>query len=88
MRRDFREAFRRLAQHPSLSISTATVLACAFAAVAVVVAVADAVLLRPLPYPETDRVVVLWEGNPRQQTLLELSYPNFLDWRTVERQLR
>ena len=46
--------------------------------------IADHVLLRPLPFPESDRLVQLWQdqtfrGYPR----IELSPSNFLDWRRL-----
>ena len=85
MRQDIREAFRRLRQQPLLSAATVVVLTCAIGAVTAVVAVADAVLLRPLPYPNAERIAVLWEANPRQQTLVELSYPDILDWQRENR---
>lgn len=85
MRQDVREAFRRLRQQPMLSAATMVVLGCAIGAVAAVVAVANAVLLRPLPYPDAGRIAVLWEANPRQQTLVELSYLDFRDWQLGNR---
>jgi predicted permease len=44
--------------------------------------VVNAVLLRPLPYPEADRLVFLWSEAPRQNIRERASaYANFSDWR-------
>jgi hypothetical protein len=46
--------------------------------------VVNAVLLRPLPYPEADRLVWLTEQHEQIPTRW-ISYPNFLDWRARSR---
>src|SRR4030095_3974911 len=38
------------------------------------------VLLRPLPYPESDRIVWMNESGPEVRNRM-VSYPNFVDWR-------
>jgi putative ABC transport system permease protein len=44
--------------------------------------VAYAVMLRPLPYAEPDRLVMLWQRDERRgQPFVEMSYPAFRDWR-------
>jgi putative ABC transport system permease protein len=44
--------------------------------------VINGVLLRPLPYPEPDRLVTLWERSPQRGIEQErVSGPNYLDWR-------
>ena len=45
--------------------------------------VVNAVLLRPLPYPESDRLVWLSERSPDFPTM-SVSYPNFIDWRAQQ----
>jgi putative ABC transport system permease protein len=48
--------------------------------------VAEAVLLRPLPYAELDRLVQVTETNPLKGWLHETAAPaNFLDWRRANR---
>ena len=42
--------------------------------------VVDAILIRPLPYPQPERLVRIYEKSP-QFDQMSVSYPNFLDWR-------
>ena len=44
----------------------------------------DAVLLRPLPYPESDSLILLREKMPIFDSG-SVSYPNYLDWRATQR---
>ena len=47
---------------------------------------ANGILLRPLPYPQSDRLVVLDENAlKRGVNSISVSYPNFLDWREQNR---
>ncbi|MGI9073205.1 MAG: ABC transporter permease [Bryobacteraceae bacterium] len=41
----------------------------------------DAVLLRPLPFPDAQRIVVLWERHPHRDRQNPVSPVNYLDWR-------
>ena len=44
--------------------------------------VVNGVLLRPLPYPDADRITMVWMDNRRQGIKEDItSYPNYLDWR-------
>jgi hypothetical protein len=56
-------------------------LALGVAAATTVFSFVDAVLLRPLPYPEPSRLFVLWSARPGTDRET-LSYPDFLDYRT------
>jgi putative ABC transport system permease protein len=77
--RDLRFAFRLLAKHPGFSATAVVTLALAIGANTAVFSVVQAVFLRPLPYREPDRLVVLWEHKGGQDWLV--SPANFLDWR-------
>ncbi len=78
---DFRHALHRIRQHPTFALSIVIVLTLASGAVAVVLAVADAVILRPLPYPNPERLAVVWEVGTESHDVIEVSHRNYLDWR-------
>ena len=47
-----------------------------------VFSVVDAVLLRSLPYPEAERITMVWLDNTRERIKEDItSYPNYRDWR-------
>lgn len=81
---DLRYAIRSLRRTPGFTLTGIMVAAMGIGATTATFSVADHVLLRPLPFPEADRVVRLWEdhsslGYPR----MEPSPPNFLDWQRM-----
>jgi putative ABC transport system permease protein len=56
---DFRYAFRLLYRTPIFSLTVATILAVSIGATCAAFSVIDAVLLRPLPYPDAHQLVLL-----------------------------
>src|SRR5437868_931036 len=58
---DIRQAWRSLAAAPALTATAVLTLALGIGATTATYSVVDAVLLRPLPYAEPDRLVYLWE---------------------------
>jgi len=61
---DLRYAVRSLRRNPAFAAVTILTLAIGIAAATAMFTVARAVLLRPLPYPEPDRLVEISEVNP------------------------
>jgi predicted permease len=62
--RDLRQAARSLARSKSFSIVAVATLAIGIGAATAVFSVVDGVLLKPLPYPNSDRLVAVWHDAP------------------------
>ena len=79
---DIRYAFRSLLKAPGFTIVAVAVLAIGVGANTAMFSLVDAMLLRGLPYPESERLVVLI--GTVQRTTVERrgnSLPDYLDWR-------
>jgi putative ABC transport system permease protein len=61
--KDVRHAVRVLVQAPGFSVVTILTLALGIGVNVAIFSVVDAVVLQPLPYPEADRLVSIWEMN-------------------------
>ncbi|HXW07208.1 MAG TPA: ABC transporter permease [Vicinamibacterales bacterium] len=83
MHNDIACAIRALLRAPGFTATAALTLALGIGANTAIFSVVHAVLLRPLPFAEPDRLVRLDEG--RADRRLNVSYPNFLDWRMRSR---
>ncbi|NIP59689.1 MAG: hypothetical protein GWM92_15365, partial [Gemmatimonadetes bacterium] len=80
-RADLRGAFRRLRRDPAFAGLVVLTLAVGIGANTAIFSVVQGVLLRPLPYPDADRLVHLWETNPEVGDELHGPSPlNFADW--------
>ncbi len=77
---DVRYGARMLLKNPGITFVVILALALGIGANTAIFSVINAVLLRPLPYHESDRLVAL---NERSAVLevMSISYPNFTDWR-------
>ena len=81
---DLRYAVRLLVKAPSFTLVALATLALGIAANAAIFSVVYALLLRPLPYAEPDRLVMLWQdlrarGGPEDEWLAPA---HFFDWRS------
>ena len=78
----FSLAMHALARRPAFAASVALTLGLGIGANVAVFSLLDAALLRPLPYPEADRVVLAWEARPdRGWSRFGVSAPAYRDWR-------
>jgi putative ABC transport system permease protein len=76
---DLRYVARTLRRAPGFATTAVLVVALGIGATTAAFSVTDFVLIRPLPFPEPDRLVKLWERTPGYATM-EMSAPNYRDW--------
>jgi putative ABC transport system permease protein len=79
---DLRLGLRTLSKTPIVSVLAVLSLGIAIAGNTTVFSMVDAILLRPLPYRDPDRLVLLWEANPSNPIIGfdRTSADNFLDF--------
>jgi putative ABC transport system permease protein len=79
---DIRYGLRQLPRNPGFTLVAVLTLALGIGANTAIFSVVNSVLLRPLPFPNADRLVMLWERSPAKGIGLEkVSGPDFDDWR-------
>jgi predicted permease len=83
---DLKYGLRQLRQSPGFTAVGVLTLALGIGANTAIFSVVNAVLLRPLPYMQADRLVMLWERNPAKGIDQEkVSGPDFTDWQRQNR---
>jgi putative ABC transport system permease protein len=75
-----RFAFRQLVKNPAFSAVAIVTLALGIGANTAIFSIVNAVLLRPLPYPDADRIMVLNESSGPGQDY-SVALPDYFDWR-------
>src|SRR5688572_19505937 len=68
-RKELRHAIRALAKSPAFAIRTVLCLALGIGGTAMMFTVINAVILRPLPYPDPDELVRLWSTSNGSNTV-------------------
>ena len=76
-----------LHRSPGFAITAVLVVALGIGATTAAFSVTDFVLFRPLPFPEPDRLVKIWETTPGDRRM-ELSAPNYRDWKAAAKSVR
>lgn len=82
MLNDLHYAFRQLVKSPAFAIVAILTIALGIGANTAIFSVVNGVLINPLPYPNANRIVVLYENLPDFKDG-SISYPNFLDWQRM-----
>jgi putative ABC transport system permease protein len=81
---DFRYAIRQFRKSPGFTAVAVVTLALGIGANTAIFSIVEGVVLAPLPYFQPDRLVMVWENNPRFPRVWN-SYPNFQDWQRSAR---
>jgi len=81
LRHDVRFAVRSLARNRGFALAAIATLALGIGANSAIFSIVNSVLLRPLPFPNADRLVVLFGKYPNWGRA-PLSLPDFNDWRS------
>jgi predicted permease len=84
LRQDLRYTARTLARARGFALTAMVIVALGIGATTAAFSVADFVLLRPLPFPEANRLVMIWQRQPGYGRM-ELAPITFDDWRREAR---
>src|SRR5215831_830724 len=85
--KDIRHALRVLGKSPGFTLAATLSLALGIGGTTMIFTVVNAVLLRPLPYHDSDRIVWVWSERSNTGVTERVSYPDFLDWKARSKTL-
>jgi predicted permease len=84
---DFRFALRQFKKSPGFALTTILTIALGIGGTTAIFSLVNTVLLRPLPFPEPNRIMAVSSRDDRRPSVggtagAPLSYPDFFDWRS------
>ena len=83
--RDLLQGFRLLLRAPGFAATAAVTLALGIGATTTLFSVVNAVLLDPLPFPDSGKLIQVWRSELPALTYGSASYARYLDWKTSQR---
>jgi predicted permease len=82
LRRDLRFGVRAMVRRPAFTCLAVSTIALGIGATAAIFSLADNVLFKPLPFPNAERLVSVWEVRPAlKRPRMEAAPLNYVDWR-------
>ena len=88
MLHDLRYGARLLGRNPAFAVAAILTLTLGIGVTTAIFSVVDAVLLRPVPFPDADRLVMVWETDRDTGTTHEPgSWPDFVDFQQRSRRI-
>ncbi len=81
---DLRFTLRQLRKNPAFTITATVMITLGISASVAIFAFVDAALIKPLPYTDPSRLILATETTP-QIPQANLSYPDYLDWKKLNR---
>jgi len=83
--RDLRLGFRLLLRAPGFAVTAILTLALGIGATTALFTVVNAVLLEPLPFPDSNKLIQVWRSELPALTYGSASYGRYLDWRANQK---
>jgi putative ABC transport system permease protein len=82
---DLRYGFRQVRRNPGFSVIAIATLALGIGGITAMFSAFDAVLIRPLPYPDADKLVMIWDWMPNQNvaTKHQPAPAEYIEWRRL-----
>ena len=82
---DVRQAWRMVARAPMLTVFVVALMALSIGSTTAAFSVVHAVLLRPLPFPDPDRLVLIWEWRSAENPRNNVGAHEYPEWRAQNR---